>query len=83
MAVNDELAHLQKALSQGLAACLKPHGILAVLSFHSLEDRMVKQAFRESKTWQPLLPKPLQASPAEQRLNPRSRTAKLRLAIRL
>lgn len=80
IAVNQELEQLHEALNGVCDSCLKPHGILAVLSFHSLEDRMVKQAFRDPNRWETVLPKPLSASPAEQRLNPRSRTALLRAA---
>lgn len=83
IAVNRELDHLAQALDGVSDSCLKQHGILAVISFHSLEDRMVKQAFRDPTRWQPLLSKPVSASPAEQRLNPRSRTAQLRAARKI
>lgn len=80
IAVNQELDQLQTALSGVLYDCLRPGGILAIISFHSLEDRLVKQAFRDSTLWQPLSPKPISPSPAEQRFNPRSRSARLRAA---
>ncbi|HLJ11786.1 MAG TPA: 16S rRNA (cytosine(1402)-N(4))-methyltransferase RsmH [Planctomycetaceae bacterium] len=83
IAVNDELGQLQRALGGVLNSCLKSGGIAAVISFHSLEDRLVKLAFRESTLWQLLCPKPIAASPAEQRFNPRSRTARLRAAKKL
>jgi 16S rRNA (cytosine1402-N4)-methyltransferase len=83
IAVNNELAQLETALHGGLYQCLKPGGIVVVISFHSLEDRLVKQAFREPKSWQILSPKPITASPAEQRFNPRSRSARLRAAKKL
>jgi 16S rRNA (cytosine1402-N4)-methyltransferase len=83
IAVNRELEQIETALHGSLHGCLKPGGILAVISFHSLEDRLVKQAFREPTLWQPLLPKPVTASPSEQRINPRSRSAKLRSAKRM
>ncbi len=83
IAVNHELEQLETALHGGLHQSLKPGGIVVVISFHSLEDRLVKQAFRESKTWQTLSPKPITASPAEQRFNPRSRSARLRAAKKL
>jgi 16S rRNA (cytosine1402-N4)-methyltransferase len=83
IAVNHELEQLETALHGGLFGCLKPGGIAVVISFHSLEDRLVKQAFRESKSWQLLCPKPITASPAEQRFNPRSRSARLRAAKKL
>jgi 16S rRNA (cytosine1402-N4)-methyltransferase len=80
IAVNQELEQLETALNGGLYDCLKPGGIVAIISFHSLEDRLVKQAFREASQWQLLSPKPVTASPAEARFNPRSRTARLRAA---
>lgn len=80
IAVNQELKQLEIALSGVLHRVLIPGGIVVVISFHSLEDRLVKQAFRETELWHNLSPKPLTASTAEQRLNPRSRTAKLRAA---
>lgn len=83
IAVNHELYQLESALSGVLANCLAPGGIVVIISFHSLEDRQVKQAFRESALWHNLTPKPVSATPQEQRSNPRSRSAKLRAARRL
>jgi 16S rRNA (cytosine1402-N4)-methyltransferase len=83
IAVNHELEQLETALGGVLYNCLKPGGIVVIISFHSLEDRLVKLAFRDQKLWQPLCPKPITASPAEQRFNPRSRTARLRVAKKL
>jgi 16S rRNA (cytosine1402-N4)-methyltransferase len=83
IAVNRELEQLDAALGGILHACLTPGGIVAVISFHSLEDRLVKHAFRESTSWQLLSPKPIVPSPAEQRLNPRARSAKLRAAKKI
>ncbi|MFN0056326.1 MAG: 16S rRNA (cytosine(1402)-N(4))-methyltransferase RsmH [Planctomycetales bacterium] len=83
IAVNHELEHLETTLQSVLSQCLKPGGIAAIISFHSLEDRLVKQAFRESKSWQLLSPKPVAPSAAELRLNPRSRSAKLRAARKI
>ena len=80
--VNGELEALQSALEQ-LPERIKPGGVAAVISFHSLEDRIVKSAFRESKYWQPITPKPITASAEEVACNPRSRSAKLRGAIRV
>jgi 16S rRNA (cytosine1402-N4)-methyltransferase len=80
IAVNDELGSLDRLLEQ-LPACLKPGGRAAIISFHSLEDRRVKQAFR-SEPWTPLTRKPITASDEETRTNPRSRSAKLRGATR-
>ncbi|MBS0261266.1 MAG: 16S rRNA (cytosine(1402)-N(4))-methyltransferase RsmH [Planctomycetes bacterium] len=81
--VNRELEQLETMLGGVLFDSLKPGGIAGIITFHSLEDRLVKQAFREPKLWQLLTPKPIPASPAEQRFNPRSRTAQLRVAKRL
>jgi 16S rRNA (cytosine1402-N4)-methyltransferase len=83
IAVNRELEQLETALAGVLHESLKPGGIVAIISFHSLEDRLVKLAFRDPSLWQPLFPKPITASPAEQRFNPRSRTARLRVAKKL
>jgi 16S rRNA (cytosine1402-N4)-methyltransferase len=83
IAVNDELAQVERALNDVLPDCLALGGRVVVLSFHSLEDKLVKQAFRSDARWQNLTPKPITATPAEQRMNPRSRTAKLRAASRL
>lgn len=81
IAVNEELDGLKLAL-QRLPSLLKPGGRLAIISFHSLEDRLVKQAFRDSELLHVVTPKPLQASPSETGANPRSRSAKLRIAER-
>ncbi len=100
IAVNEELT----ALAEFLAAAprwLKPGGRLALISFHSMEDRMVKQAFARCSTeWldRPEWPeprrnpehclrlltrKPVEASEEEVKINPRSRSAKLRVAERI
>jgi 16S rRNA (cytosine1402-N4)-methyltransferase len=55
---------------------------MAVISFHSLEDRMVKEAFRDDPRWQPETRKPIRPQPAEMERNPRSRSARLRVAVR-
>ena len=81
IAVNDELEALERLL-QALPRCLKPGGRAVIISFHSLEDRRVKQAFRDRRLWQVLTPKPLQAGDEEVGRNPRARSAKLRAAIR-
>ncbi|MCA9081091.1 MAG: 16S rRNA (cytosine(1402)-N(4))-methyltransferase RsmH, partial [Planctomycetaceae bacterium] len=83
IAVNQELEHLERFLSDVLPRRLAAGGIAAIITFHSLEDRMVKSAFRVDSLWENLTRKPLTASPAEVRLNPRSRSAKLRVARRL
>jgi 16S rRNA (cytosine1402-N4)-methyltransferase len=81
IAVNDELGALDRLLAQ-LPQCLKPGGRAVVISFHSLEDRRVKQAFRDQAVWEVLTRKPVQASEEEVRANPRARSAKLRAARR-
>lgn len=83
IAVNRELEHVETALHETLPNLLKPGGRAVVITFHSLEDRIVKDAFRDPSRWQNLTTHPIQASPTEQRINPRSRTAKLRAARRL
>lgn len=79
IAVNDELAALEGLLSV-LPHCLAPGGRAVIISFHSLEDRRVKQTFRDKETWEVLTKKPVQATEEEVEQNPRSRSAKLRSA---
>ena len=80
--VNRELDQLTRFLDTVLPSVLKPGGRAVVITFHSLEDRIVKQAFRDSEVWEIVTKKPVVASPTEVRLNPRCRTAKLRCVIR-
>ena len=82
MAVNKEPEALATLLQRG-PDWLLPGGIFAVISFHSLEDRMVKQAFLNDSRLERLTRKPLTAEPEETANNPRSRSAKLRLARRV
>ena len=85
IAANDELEALSAALPQALAL-LKPGGRLAVLAFHSLEDRIVKQFFvaeRQAGRVRILTKRPLRPSDAEIHDNPRSASAKLRVCERL
>ncbi len=77
--VNDELGALRKLL-QSVEQALKPGGRLVIISFHSLEDRLVKHFLRESSVLRPLTKKPAVPSEAEQRENPRARSAKMRVA---
>jgi len=81
IAVNDELKSLEIALRR-LPDCLRPGGRMVVISFHSLEDRPVKEAFRNDPRLTALTRKPVTASEAETAQNPRSRSAKLRAAVR-
>lgn len=82
IAVNDELGQIE-ALLNGARGLLSPGGVLAVLSFHSLEDRLVKRAFQERGVWAPLWRKPQVPGDDEQAANPRARSAKLRAARRV
>jgi 16S rRNA (cytosine1402-N4)-methyltransferase len=79
IAVNDELGALDRLLAV-LPRCLKPGGRAVLISFHSLEDRRVKLAFRDREIWEVLTPKPIQAGEDELSRNPRARSAKLRAA---
>ncbi len=81
IAVNDELGELERALAR-LPDCLRPGGRLAIISFHSLEDRLVKNAFRDDPRLRALTKKPLMASEEEVASNPRARSAKMRVAER-
>ncbi len=85
--VNRELEDLRGLLAEGGAPCvLKPGGRLVIISFHSLEDRIVKDAFREgarSGLYRLLTKKPVTAEEAEVERNPRSRSAKLRAAEKI
>jgi 16S rRNA (cytosine1402-N4)-methyltransferase len=80
IAVNDELGALERLLAT-LPLILTAGGRAGVISFHSLEDRRVKQAFK-GDGWQPRTKKPVEAGDAEAARNPRSRSAKLRVAER-
>jgi 16S rRNA (cytosine1402-N4)-methyltransferase len=79
IAVNEELKSLRIALER-IPTRLAVGGRLAVISFHSLEDRLVKEAFRNRQFWEPLTRGLVEAGAAEVARNPRSRSAKLRVA---
>ncbi|MFZ1248842.1 MAG: 16S rRNA (cytosine(1402)-N(4))-methyltransferase RsmH [Candidatus Saccharimonadales bacterium] len=87
IAVNDELGQLERSVPLWLQL-LKPHGRLAVISFHSLEDRLVKQAFAEvagnryDADYTVLTKHPVVADDTEIAFNPRARSAKLRVLQR-
>ena len=82
--MNDEFGVLDLFLRQ-LPTCLKPGGRVAILTFHSGEDRRVKQAFRTGMRdgiYRATNDEVVRAGPEERRANPRSSSAKLRWAIR-
>jgi 16S rRNA (cytosine1402-N4)-methyltransferase len=96
--VNQELQNLDRMLEQGIAR-LEPEGRIVIISYHSLEDRIVKNAFRdaqrgevdpvtgrtlsESQLLEVLTRKPVRTGEAELAMNPRARSARLRAARRL
>ncbi|MGI9427956.1 MAG: 16S rRNA (cytosine(1402)-N(4))-methyltransferase RsmH [Bythopirellula sp.] len=82
IAVNQELSSLEQALER-LPDCLSPGGRLAIISFHSFEDRLVKHAFRNDQRLDVLTKRPLRPAAAEVAANPRARSAKLRVAQRI
>lgn len=82
IAVNDELGQLD-ALLAALPTVLADDGVAVLISFHSLEDRKVKWAFRRDEALAPLTKKPVTASDEEKEANPRARSAKLRAARRV
>ena len=80
--VNDELGEI-RTLLESAPSLLKPGGRLVLISFHSLEDRLVKDAFREgarNKIYEVLTKKPVVAGEEEEMRNPRARSAKMRAA---
>jgi 16S rRNA (cytosine1402-N4)-methyltransferase len=82
IAVNDELKSLEIGLRR-IPDCMRPGARMAVISFHSLEDRRVKEAFRNDQKLKNLTLKPIRPEEEEIQRNPRSRSAKLRAAERL
>jgi 16S rRNA (cytosine1402-N4)-methyltransferase len=83
--VNNELGEIQSLLKSA-GSLLKPGGRLVLISFHSLEDRLVKDSFREAgqgKVYKVLTKKPVIAAEQEQMRNPRSRSAKMRAAEKI
>jgi 16S rRNA (cytosine1402-N4)-methyltransferase len=82
IAVNAELDELE-ALLAAAPDVVDVGGVAAIISFHSLEDRLVKRAFRDRRLWAPLTKKPVVPSDEETSENARARSAKLRAARRL
>jgi 16S rRNA (cytosine1402-N4)-methyltransferase len=80
--VNQEIASLETFLDKA-PNWLKPEGRIGIISFHSLEDRIVKHSFRDSPLLRVLTKKPITAQEKELEENPRSRSAKLRFAERV
>lgn len=81
IAVNDEFGNLKEALPIA-TSLLKKGGRIGVISFHSLEDRIVKNYFNETEDLEPAMKRPVVPSREEIDANPRSRSAKLRVAVR-
>ncbi len=84
IAVNDELGCLEKLLAAGLGL-LRQGGYISVISFHSLEDRIVKNDFKQNRAcgaYEIITAKPITPSRTEIKANPRARSAKLRIARR-
>ena len=82
IAVNAELEQLEQLMA-ALPDLLVDGGVAAIISFHSLEDRIVKWALRNDERLEPLSKRPIVASDEERAMNPRARSAKLRTARRL
>lgn len=82
IAVNNELGELEKGL-EAAEKILEKGGRIAVITFHSLEDRIVKQYFKESAVLEPVTKKPVVPTHEEVLENPRSRSAKLRIAKKI
>jgi len=81
IAVNNELEVLEKFLQQA-PNWIRAGGLINIISFHSLEDRLIKNAFLQDQRLERVTRKPLQASTSEIAINPRSRSAKYRVARR-
>jgi 16S rRNA (cytosine1402-N4)-methyltransferase len=98
MAVNDEVGALKELLRQSVDM-IKPRGRMVVITFHSIEDRIVKQFFKEgddmdretdpvfgtrmAKPFMPWNKKPVEPSDEELKMNPRSRSARMRIGIKM
>ena len=82
IAVNTELDNLVRLLETA-PAVLAPGARIAIIAFHSLEDRIVKQAFAGNPAYRVLTRRPIEPQSAETQKNPRARSAKLRVAERV
>lgn len=82
IAVNDELENLEKVLNDSVLF-LEQGGRIAAISYHSLEDRIVKNFFRSNREIRTVTKKPVTASKAEIELNSKARSAKLRMAEKI
>jgi 16S rRNA (cytosine1402-N4)-methyltransferase len=82
IAVNDELGNLEKVLNDSVLF-FEQGGRIAVISYHSLEDRIVKNFIRSNKELIAITKKPVTASKAEIKLNPKARSGKLRTAEKI
>ncbi|RUM93377.1 MAG: 16S rRNA (cytosine(1402)-N(4))-methyltransferase [Thermodesulfatator sp.] len=81
IAINREFENLQEALDKA-ADCLLPGGVIIIITFHSLEDRIVKHHFKDDRRLEIITRKPIKARAEEIIANPRARSAKLRAARR-
>lgn len=79
IAVNRELENLEKILSS-LVGCVRQGGRICIISFHSLEDRLVKRAFRDNPMLDLVTTRPVTADDNELQVNPRARSARMRVA---
>ena len=79
IAVNKEIEVLEKFL-QVVPEWILPGGIISIISFHSLEDRLVKNSFKNDQRLKNLTKKPITPSEQEVELNKRARSGKLRIA---
>ncbi len=82
IATNDEMTSLEQAIPQAVSL-LKPGGRVAIITFHSLEDRIVKHQFRDNHLLKLVTKKPIVPSQEEIKQNTRSRSAKLRVALKV
>jgi len=82
ISVNNELINIEKGLSQAVEV-LAPEGRIAVISYHSLEDKIVKKFFRDCSQLKPINKKSIKPTILERHFNPSARSAKLRVAVKI